>query len=297
MKNSASLVVGGDSLVGKVLAQTLEGQGHCVYSTTRRINTLNARRIFLDFEKNQDFTPPANVSCIYVVAAATSYEHCENDPIAYKINVELIPRFIEKQLQRGFFIVFISTNSVFGGERPWPLEDDPHTPRISYAKQKSEAESLMRATAERLGAQEQLAIVRLTKILDSETSPLPSWFDSWGKGRLIRPFDDLIFSPISPQFVARSLVILGEKRISGNLHLSGAENISYVFFAKALAIAAGISLEMITPTTAIKEKVFIPFKPIFSGIGMERTTRLTGILPQELSEVISDLYLVRKITT
>lgn len=297
MKDSSYLVIGGDSLVGKSLVGALEDRGHCVYSTTRRANTLNDKRIFLDLEKNQDFIPPANIGCIFVVAAATSYERCEIDPTAYKINVELIPQFIETQLQRGFFIVFISTNSVFGGERPWPSEYDPHAPRIPYSKQKSDAESIVCAAAERIGAENRLSIVRLTKILDCETSPLPDWLATWARGGIIRPFDDLIFSPMSAQFVGRSLAILGEKRVSGNLHLSGAENISYVVFAKALAIAKGISLEMIVPTTAEEEKISIPFKPTYSGIGMERTTRLAGIHPQELSEVVSDLCLANKITT
>ena len=293
MRDGAYLVVGGDSLVGGELLRALEGLGHRAYSTTRRMDTLSPKRVMLDFEKYQEFVPPEDVDFIFVVAAATNYERCERDPLARKINVELIPRFVEDQLRRGLFVAFVSTNSVFGGECPWPAEDDPHSPGIPYAQQKSEAEAAMRVAAAKLGAENQLAIVRLTKILDPQTSPIPNWLAAWDRGESIEPFEDLIFAPMSVQFVGRALAMLGEKRIPGCLHLSGADNVSYVAFAQALAMAAGISPTLIAPTTALEKGVNIAFKPTYSGLGMHRTTALSGVLPQTLDSVIADLMVAR----
>ena len=292
--NYAYLVVGGDSLVGEGLLHALEERGHRAYSTTRRIDTLNSKRVNLDFEKFEEFIPPSDVDLIFVVAAATNYERCEKDPLARKINVELIPRFVEAQLQRGLFVIFISTNSVFGGEKPWPAEDDPHLPGIPYAQQKSEAEAAIRTAAVKLGTENRLAIVRLTKILDSNTSPLPNWFSAWSKGEVIEPFEDLIFAPMSVQYVGRALSILGEKRISGNLHLSGSENVSYVKFARELANAVSASNVPIASTTSIQKGINIAFKPTYSGLGMVRTTNLSGVLPQTLGSVIADLLAARQ---
>ena len=289
MNQKSYLVVGGDSLVGGGLVTALEERGHTVYATTRRADTVGSRRVLLDFENYDSFIPPDDVGCIFVVAAATNYERCEKDPMAHKINVELIPGFIEAQLKRNLFVLFVSTNSVFGGERPWPKEDDPHTPQIPYAKQKSDAEAILNDAVEKLSAQSRFSIVRLTKILDSETSPLPNWFASWRAGKSVEPFEDLIFAPMSVQFVGQALATLGEKRISGNLHLSGAENVSYVRFARELAEALNVSPSLIAPTSAIKKGVNIAFKPTYSGLGMERTTKLSGVVPQTLKSVISDL--------
>lgn len=294
MNDRAYLVVGGDSLVGGGLLRALEERGHRAYSTTRRVDTLSPKRLMLDFEKYQEFTPPGDVDVIFVVAAATNYERCERDPLARKINVELTPRFVEDQLRRGLFVAFVSTNSVFGGERPWPAEDDSHSPGIPYAQQKSEAETAMHAAAAKLGAENQFAIVRLTKILDPETSPLPNWFVAWDRGESIQPFEDLIFAPMSVQFVGRALAILGENRIPGHLHLSGADNVSYVAFAQALAKAAGVSPTLIAPTTAVEKGINIAFKPTYSGLGMHRTTKLSGVLPQTLDSVIADLMAARQ---
>ncbi len=283
------LIVGGDSLVGGGLVHALHKRGHFAYSSTRRKNTLNDRRIYLDFESSETFIVPPEVDYAFIVAAATNYDRCEKDPLAYKINVELIPKMISSLLKQGIFVSFISTNSVFGGERPWPQEDDPHAPGIAYAKQKDEAEKAIYSVASELRAKERLNITRLTKILGLSTSPLPNWFDTWKRGETVPAFSDLIFAPMSVKFVGEALTILGEKRINGNLHLSGADNVSYVDFAQALAGKLGVDRRSISPTTATAMGVRIAFKPRYSGLSMTRTTELSSVLPQPLSDVVNDL--------
>lgn len=284
------LVVGGDSLVGGGLTRALIGRGNSTYATSRRQATLDDRRLFLDFESDDAFVPPAGIGYAFVVAAATNYERCERDPLAHRINVELIPRLVASLLEQGIFVAFISTNSVFGGEQPWPEEDATHAPGIPYARQKSDAERAIREASRRLGAEERLAIVRLTKILDRGTPPIPNWLESWRRGEAITPFADLIFAPMSVQFVGNALATLGEKRIPGNLHLSGERNVSYVTFAETLADKAGVPRSLISPTTATERGVNIAFKPTYSGLGMRRTTELSGILPQSLADVVDDLF-------
>lgn len=283
------LVVGGDSLVGSGMIVALRRRGHRFWSTTRRPETVNADRVLLDFETGARFRAPQGATDVCVIAAATNYERCETDPAAKVINVELIPRTIAALLEQGLFVTFVSTNSVFGGERPWPHEDDPHAPGIAYAKQKSEGEAAVLAHAKRLNALDRLNIVRLTKIMNATVSPLPAWVAAWRRGASVEPFSDLIFAPISVKFVGEALAEIGEKRLSGNLHLSGADNVSYVDFAQALAGRLGIAPSLIAPTTAVAKGINIPFKPRFSGLGMTRTTQLSGVKPQPLDRLIDDL--------
>jgi len=284
------LVVGGDSLVGGGLIRALKRRGHQFLSSTRRRETLNASRIYLDFESVDEFRVPKGIDYVYVVAAATNYERCEKDPMAHKTNVELIPRLVALLLSQGVFVTFISTNSVFGGGRPWPQEDDPHAPGIPYAKQKHLAEAVVKEAACAIGAEHLLNIVRLTKILDLNTPPIPAWVSSWEKGEKVRPFADLIFAPMSVQFVGEALATLGELKIPGCLHLSGAANVSYVDFASAVAQHLGVEQSLLAPTTATERGVHIAFKPKFSGLGMQKTTNLSGIKPQPLSAVILDIF-------
>ncbi|MFL6244849.1 MAG: sugar nucleotide-binding protein [Thermoanaerobaculia bacterium] len=288
---SGFLVVGGDSLVGGEVVRALRRRGHHVIATTRRAETVGDDRVYLDFANAGSFNVPANVDYAFVIAAATNYDRCENDPLAEKINVELIPQLVGSLLERGLFVTFISTNSVFGGEVPWPGEDDPHAPGIAYSRQKSEGEAAIHAAGRARHALDRINITRLTKILAPATPPLPAWTAAWQRGETVQPFDDLIFAPLSLQFAGDSLARIGELRFAGNLHLSGAENVSYADFARALAARLGVDSSLIAPTTATAQGVQILFKPTFSGIGMRKTKKVTGIEPQTLASVIDDLLM------
>jgi dTDP-4-dehydrorhamnose reductase len=288
-ERSAYIVVGADSLVGGSLLKALARRGHSAYGTTRRREQTGPGRLFLDFESTEPFLAPADAGYAFVVAAATNYDRCEKDPMARVINEELTPRTVAELLKQGLFATFISTNSVFGGERSWPHEDAKHDPQIPYAAQKSRAEDAVRAFARELGAEDRLNIVRLTKILDATTSPLPAWFAAWERGETIEPFADLIFAPMSSRFVGEALATVGEKRVAGHLHLSGAENVSYVDLARAFARRKGVGEKLIRPSSATAKGIHIAFKPRFSGLGMERTTALTGLHPQPLDAVVADV--------
>ena len=95
---------------------------------------------------------------------------------------------------------------------------------------------------------------------------------------------------MSARFTGESLSTIGEKRIPGNLHLSGAANVTYVDLAQALTQRLRGATELIRPTTAVAKGINIPFKPTYSGLGMPRTTKLSGIEPQPLDNLVDHLF-------
>ncbi len=284
------LVVGGDSLVGGGVIRELKKRGHTCVSTTRRKDTVSDERVYLDFRDEAEFKAPDNINYAFIIAATTNYERCETDPEAHVTNVEHIPRLVLSLLAQGVFVTFISTNSVFGGDQAWPKEDAPHDPRIAYAMQKSLGEKNILDGAKAAGTLDLLNIVRLTKILTPDVSPLPSWIETWRDGKVVEPFSDLLFAPMSVEFVSECLVTIGEHRVAGQLHLSGADNVSYTQLAESMARRLKVSKDLIKPTTATAKGIEIAFKPRYSGLGMERTTRLIGLHPQQLDALVDEIF-------
>ncbi len=295
MSKPTHLVIGADSFVGSYLIKDLRDRGYRVFGTTRRKETLSADRVFFDFGAHDSLALPEDVEYVHVVAAATDYGRCATLPECHTVNTVYTPRVVESLLRRGLFVCFVSSNAVFGGERPWPHEDAPHDARFPYAQQKDLAEQGILQAARLCAAEHRLAIVRLTKVLDASSSPLPAWLASWKQGQPVHPFADLTFAPISRSFAASALAVIAEKRVAGALHVSGSENLTYVDFAHILAKTLGVDSTLIVPTTAVAQGVEIPFKPRFSGLGMIRTTDCTGLHPQTPESVAADILLSIKV--
>ena len=288
-KSKKILVIGGDSLVGSQLYQFLVSSGWHVRRTTRRKKPSGENWVYFDFSDPISFKNAKEYDHAFVVAAATNYERCERDPMAKVINVEFIPNAMITMMSYGVFCTYISTNAVFGGNKKWPSEDEEHDPQIPYAIQKSESEFKLRKMASEKALLEYFNTIRLTKILDHKTPPVPGWVKTLGRGEVITPFEDLIFAPMSVQFVAQSIAKVGLTRNKGNFHLSGAENVSYVDFAREFLKIFDFDRELIKAVKSSDVGVTIAFKPKFSGLGMEKTSAVTGVIPQTLDSVVRDI--------
>jgi dTDP-4-dehydrorhamnose reductase len=283
----ALLIVGADSLVGAALVQASRSAGRRCYATTRRADTVSCERLFLDLSEPAAFCPPEDADTAILCAGITPYGKCETDPAAYAINVCGPARLAGALADAGLFVIYLSSNTVFGGERAFCNEHDALSPRFAYAAQKAQAEA---ALSETLSARAQhFSIVRLTKVLAVDTPPLPDWRRELAAGRVIHPFTDLIFAPISIHFAAQSLLTIAAARRPGRFHLSGKENLSYADFALQMAAAMGLPSKLVQPTTAQAAGVKIAFQPRYSALGMAITQTELDIAPQPADSVVADL--------
>ena len=291
MTRRGFLIVGGDSVIGMALAQTLVTRGHRVVSTTRRIGTTSAARIFLDLSASHRLDVPRGVDHAYLLAAATSFGLCETDPEAHRINLVAVPKLAAHLLEQGVAITFLSSSAVFGGDRPWPGEHDLHCATNAYARHKLDGETMIRAHAAEIGALDRVSIVRITKVLTAATPPLVDWFEAWRGDRIVTPFSDLLIAPVSLPYVCTALAKIAEPHLAGTFHLSGATEVDYATLASALADAIGIGTAdcRIVPVTSQSKGVSLHFKPRYPGLGMFRTSALTGISPQPLEALVGDL--------
>lgn len=280
-------LIGGDSLIGSQLLIECERTGVFVQASTRRADKVGGNHFFLDLTASQpEKHLPKNIGPILIVAAKTGLDRCDSDPTSAKVNIEAPVLLAKAALATGRRVIFVSTDSVFGGDLPFRNEYDPLRPQATYSKQKAEAE-------QQLGAlpawAEQGAIVRLTKVLSPNTPPILVWRKALDHGEPISPFTDMVFSPISVQFAAKSLIRIALSDHCGNFHLSGVADVTYAEFARQYVAACNGNEALVAPTTSKQAGVELLFDRRYSALNMTRTQRLTHIAPQNLDDVIMDL--------
>jgi dTDP-4-dehydrorhamnose reductase len=281
------LIIGGDSLVGSRLEEYLKVNNYYVKSTSRRKNCID--KIYLDFEKklNIDFIKDFDV---YVIAASvTNYDYCEYNEVSSYINTEKIPQLAINIIQQEKELIYLSTNSVFGGDQKWPHEKTSHDPKIQYAKQKSQAENKISIYVNENSKEKYYKVVRFTKIIDYQTKPFKEWIKDLSNNKEIHPFEDLIFSPITIDYVVQNLTKIINTNKSGEYHLSSEINIDYYEFAKKIATNMNININKVKRSNSKINNIKILFMPKYSGLSMKYTMEKTSIIPQKIEEVINFL--------
>jgi dTDP-4-dehydrorhamnose reductase len=234
--NSApcDLIVGGDSKIGRQLRIHLTANGAEPLVTSRRAARMGNSVLPLDLSEAslEAFERPIGVA--WLCAAITSLEECHRDPEATRrVNVAGTIQLAERLLNAGAFVVFLSTNLVFDGERPFASAEEPHSPRTEYGRQKAIVEAFFERHRERA------AIVRFTKVLSPGEARFREWRDRLASGGEVRAFGDLPFSPIPLALVVEALARIGSERMAGLWQFSGAEELTYREAAMRLAAAVG----------------------------------------------------------
>lgn len=239
------MVVGCDGLIGSSLLKFLASLGYKVLGTTRRSINLQWPRITLDLSDAkhlESWVPPSNLNTAIHCAGITKIDRCAIDPIgSFRVNVENTVRLATKLFEAGIFQVFLSTNHVFDGSKPFCMHVDATCPLNEYGRQKVEAESFFLS----LGAS--ASIVRLTKVLTPSDSLLNSWVRSLKDGYPIQPFSNMFMAPVPLSTVLNVLLLIVCSRSSGIFHVSADQDLSYAEVAQEGARAIGVSEKLVTP--------------------------------------------------
>lgn len=276
------LVVGGDGLIGRALTRHLADEGHGVLATTRRRGAAGPMRPFLELAQDPtEWALPSPVSVAFLLAASTNQLSCCADSgVSHRINVDHTVALARRLVGDGTFVVFTSTNLVFDGEAPrYPICASP-SPTSEYGRQKAEAEQALLA----LGPL--VAVVRLTKILSADMPLIGGWIAALRAGRPIDAFSDLICAPMPVGYVTQALARIGAARKGGLFHLSGADEVSYVGLAQALAARLGADRKLVRAMTSAAAGVALSTVPKHSSLDSQAVADAFALPPPSLDTVI-----------
>lgn len=285
------LVVGGDGLIGRRLASDASSFADSIITSSRRPDPQphpHSTRVFADLASGEiSAAVDVRSDVAFLCAAMTNMQKCRDNPeLSWKINVAGTAELASELVRQGCFVVFLSSNTVFDGNEPWPIEGTPHSPNTEYGRQKAAVEKQLLAIP---GADRQIAIVRLSKVLSAYSGVAAEFTARLLNGVRCRPFSDLFISPVSLRYVSDGLIGIAVRRCGGIYHLSGDKEISYVDFALRLAERLGIDPSLIDPVTASHAGVDVLFQPRHPGLGMQRTGKMLEIAPETLENVLTTL--------
>lgn len=281
------LIVGVNGAIGSALFARLSALGEAVWGTTLRHEAVSDSIFYLnllDPVESWQF-PDVQFDVVYLCAGICRMHLCDDDPVqTSKVNIDGMVRLASYLSDHGAFLIYLSTNQVFFGDRPFIEEGAKYAPLNEYGWQKSQAEQLIMSKCN------QTAVVRLTKVVEPGMQLIASWIEKLKRRQHIEAFQDMMLAPVSLRLVLDVLVKLGVEPKAGYYHLSGQRDVSYYDVALYLAQLLGCDKTLITPVKAIEKGMKKTHVPQFTSMSCSSTIAYCGITPPDFNEVLSECF-------
>jgi dTDP-4-dehydrorhamnose reductase len=223
------LVTGAGGLLGGRLAELLHGRGFEVLAAHRlSIPPPGPRPVLVELTDEEALARLLEASrpdAVVHAAVLGRADLCEERPAeAERINT-LLPSTLARQCrERRLRLVALSTDLVFGGDRPFLREDDPPGPLGVYGRTKLAGEEAV------LSACPGAAVARVALVLGrghgARATSTESVAQALLAGRPTRLFTDEFRTPVDAESVVDAVARLLDGGAAGRFHLGGPERIS-----------------------------------------------------------------------
>jgi dTDP-4-dehydrorhamnose reductase len=230
------LITGGSGLLGSNIAK-LAVSRFDVFATynTHVVSLKGVNFLQADLRRNESIDVIRKIAPDIIIhtAALTNLDVCEENPDdAYAHNVLASRNVAQAAKESGAYLIHISTDCVFDGEKGSYAEGDATNPLSVYAKTKLQAEQ------EVLSADPSACVVR-TNIFGwnkLDKLSLAEWMIATLKQeKELLGFRDVVFSPILVNDLIPLLFKLYEKKYAGILHVGAQDTCSKLEFACMIA--------------------------------------------------------------
>ena len=247
------LITGASGLYGSKLAELAAAKNYDVYSGYSRDQPAYGTPIQFDVsDKNRvgGVFKKVNPEVVVHAAALTDVDKCEiNQDLARKINVEGTRNIIESVKTNRAFLIYISTDYVFNGEKGNYKETDQRDPINYYGFTKLKAEETVHDMLS------EYCIARASVIYGSTPAAGKVNFALWLLNKLkrnekIKIITDHWNSPTLNTNIADMTLEIIERKLTGTFHLSGATRINRYDFAKQIAKTFNLNPNLISPTAS-----------------------------------------------
>lgn len=248
------LVVGSDSNLAKRFIKDFNDKSSLILTSRKDQNKLNLD--LRNFKEIKNLSNGINKALIF--AGITGIEYCRNNQELVKsINLEATSKLIEYLNKKDIRCLFISTNCVFSEKTQSTSEASERNPSNTYGLYKKMLE-------DRILTSKNNSVLRLTKVLDSESGIINLWISKIEKNQKIEAFSNIKISPITTNFVSQFLRKWCLENIfeQNVFHLSNEIEISYYDLALEIIKKTKSEFKNIFKIEAdlSKQKYFVPIK-------------------------------------
>jgi dTDP-4-dehydrorhamnose reductase len=284
------LITGASGLYGSKLAQIALSKNYEVYSSD--IQELSVYRNFVKLDisgKTQVDEAFKTIKPDVVVHAATltDVDKCElNKELAWKVNVEGTKNIVEAAKITGSFLIYITTDYVFGGETGRYKETDAPNPINYYGVTKLKAEEIVKT-------QKKYFIARPSVMYGSTPSAGKINFALWiienlRKGEHIKIVTDQWNTPTLNTNLAEMTLEVIERKLTGIYHLCGATRVSRFKFAEQIADVFSLDKGLIDKV--LSSQFTLPAKrPMDSSLDTSKAQQTMQHKPLEMDMALKQL--------
>lgn len=285
------LITGGSGLLGSKTTEKAIEKGYKVYSGYNTHESISGIPVKLDvcdraiLEKIfEDIKPEAVIH----TAALTNVDKCEEDKeLAWKVNAEGTKNIAELSHRHKAFVVYVSTDYVFSGEKGMYNETDETNPINHYGVTKLEGEKTIKTLTN------EWCIARSSVIYGSTPAAGKVNFALWVLEKLekeepIKVITDQYVSPTLNTNLAEMILEVTERRLTGTYHLAGDTPISRYTFAQRLAEKFKLDKNLIKPAKS-EEMKWKAKRPKNTSLDTEKAKKTLQNKPFKITEALNRL--------
>lgn len=292
MSEQKLLIIGGSGLVGSTLVQYAfpNYNIHVTFNTNLiEFENVSATKIDLlgDRKKIIDIINTVKPDITINTVAHSNLDLCEtNHQLADILHVDITRDIALACKNIGSKLIYISTDAVFPGKLNTKYtEEDIPNPVNYYGKTRLEAEKII------LSASNENVILRSAVIYGwHKKSRFTNWIlQTLKENRIVDTFIDQYNTPTLVDDLAKSILYIIKKNISGLYHAAGKTCINRYEFAVILAETFNLNKNLIKPVTSAEKKQDAP-RPISTCLDSTKLEKLINFNFNDIKDGVSVIF-------
>lgn len=269
------LLTGATGLLGYNLLNLLVEKGYKIIATYHRApletEVSDVKRINVDLENEQEIVSAVKNTrpdAIIHTAAYTDVDGCEiNREKAFRVNYLATKAIAHSAGKISAFVIYVSTDYVFDGEKGMYRESDIPNPVNYYGLTKLLGEITISSTLP-----ESSLVMRTSGLYGYSPTGKKNFgvnaLEKLVKSEEVHAFHDQYLSPTYAYFLAEEIIKALENKTTGIMHLAG-ERLSRYDFATALAKVLKVNEALVKPIS-IHDAKLIAKRPRDSSLDTSR---------------------------